>query len=138
MAEASPQLSYITAESLAKVIKSQPELSDCLIIDVRGDDYAGGHIKGALNAQSQQFNDQSFVDEVIKTHVADKSLVVLHCAFSQQRGPRCALHLKQRLLELGMDDSKVQVLRGGFNSFAQQYSSDPQLVEDWDATVKRD
>lgn len=37
MAEASPQLSYITAESLAKVIKSQPELSDCLIIDVRGD-----------------------------------------------------------------------------------------------------
>lgn len=37
MAEASPQLGYITAESLAKVIISQPELRDCLIIDVRGD-----------------------------------------------------------------------------------------------------
>lgn len=76
--------------------------------------------------------------QVIKTHIADKPLVVLHCALSQQRGPRCALRLKQRLLELGMDDSKVQVLRGGFNSFAQQYSSDPQLVEDWDAKMERD
>lgn len=76
--------------------------------------------------------------QVIKTHMADKGLVVLHCAFSQQRGPRCALRLKQRLLELGLDDSKVQVLRGGFNSFAQQYSADAELVEDWDAGVVRD
>lgn len=75
---------------------------------------------------------------MIKTHIGDKPLVVLHCAFSQQRGPRCALRLKQRLLELGMDDSKVQVLRGGFNFFAQQYSSDPQLVEDWDTNVERE
>lgn len=27
-------------------------------------DYAGGHIKGALNVESQKFNDQSIVDEV--------------------------------------------------------------------------
>lgn len=83
-------------------------------------------------------HDGLLIVQVIKTHIADKSLVVLHCAFSQQRGPRCALRLKQRLLDLGMDDSKVQVLRGGFNNFAQQYSSDPLLVEEWDANMEGD
>jgi rhodanese-related sulfurtransferase len=54
------------------------------IVDVRDDDYVGGHIPGALNIPSRQFPSRvdSLVDEL-----KDNEAVVFTCALSQQRGP---------------------------------------------------
>jgi Rhodanese-like domain len=54
------------------------------IVDVRDDDYYGGHISGALNVPSHEFPARvdSLVDEL-----KDDEAVVFHCALSQIRGP---------------------------------------------------
>lgn len=54
------------------------------IVDVRDDDYIGGHIPGSINIPSRQFSSrvEDLVDE-LKGHDA----VVFTCALSQQRGP---------------------------------------------------
>jgi rhodanese-related sulfurtransferase len=54
------------------------------IVDVRDDDYIGGHIPGSLNIPSRQFGGRvpSLVHEL-----KDCDAVVFTCALSQQRGP---------------------------------------------------
>ena len=40
-----------------------------VVIDVRGDDYVGGHIKGSVNVPSQRFmEDSRAIDELIMSH----------------------------------------------------------------------
>jgi Cdc25 family phosphatase len=41
-------VSYIEPQQLAELLKT-PEKQNTLIVDVRGEDFEGGHIKGALN-----------------------------------------------------------------------------------------
>ncbi|KAJ4406926.1 Cdc25 phosphatase Ibp1 [Neurospora sp. IMI 360204] len=64
------------------------------IIDVRDDDYIGGHIKGSQNVPSRK------LDAMLPTLVRqlqDKETVVFHCALSQQRGPSAALrYIRER------------------------------------------
>src|SRR5271170_6099820 len=54
------------------------------IVDVRDDDYIGGHIPGTLNVPSQQFSSrvEDLVDEL-----KGNEAVVFTCALSQPRGP---------------------------------------------------
>ena len=45
----------------------------------------------ALNIPVDEFEDDSFIDKMVESHVAtNKSLVVFHCTYSQMRGPFCA------------------------------------------------
>jgi hypothetical protein len=59
-------------------------------LTVRGQDFAGGHIRGCLNVPSENFYQDEDVDAFIKEHLKDKTLVVVHCMLSRQRGPFCA------------------------------------------------
>jgi 3-mercaptopyruvate sulfurtransferase SseA len=59
------------------------------IVDVRDDDYVGGHIPGTLNVPSQQFS--SRVDSLLD-ELKDNEAVVFTCALSQQRGPNVLVH----------------------------------------------
>lgn len=55
------------------------------VVDVRDDDYIGGHIPGSLNVPSRQLSTpriDSLVDEL-----KDNEAVIFTCALSQQRGP---------------------------------------------------
>ena len=60
------------------------------IVDVRDDDYVGGHIPGTLNVPSRQLSSRvdSLVDEL-----KDNEAVVFTCALSQQRGPNVFFHI---------------------------------------------
>ncbi len=55
---------------------------DYCVIDVRDDDYIGGHIKGAQNAPSNQFYVQ--VNDLVQK-TKNVPIVVFHCALSQVR-----------------------------------------------------
>lgn len=106
-------LRYIPRESLATLLKSpSPSLA---IIDVRDNDYIGGHIKGSRNIPVHTHDHA--LPELVRT-LADKETVVFHCALSQQRGPKAALrYLRERERLLGVVDEKKQkvlVLEGGF------------------------
>jgi len=54
------------------------------IVDVRDDDYIGGHIPGTLNVPSRQFS--SRVEDLIE-ELKGHDAVIFTCALSQQRGP---------------------------------------------------
>jgi len=88
-------------------------------------DFAGGHIAGAVNAPSEFFREE--LDALIAEQVQGKHKVVVHCMLSQQRGPRCATLLADRLHQLGLPQS-VLVMRGGFRTFSAMYKDDASLV----------
>ena len=54
-----------------------------------------------------------------------------------QRGPKCAGALAQRLLERGLTSPlpEVLILRGGMTHFLKAYHDQPDLVENYDASV---
>ncbi|KLU93223.1 hypothetical protein MAPG_12160, partial [Magnaporthiopsis poae ATCC 64411] len=52
------------------------------VIDVRDDDYIGGHIKGCLNYPSRMLD--ATMPSLVR-RLQDKPTVVFHCALSQQR-----------------------------------------------------
>ncbi len=63
-----------------------------LVLDVRDEDFRGGHIAGCLNIWSEEFHEDASVDALIQKHslAREYSCVVVTCFMSQQRGPFCA------------------------------------------------
>ena len=54
--------------------------------------------------------------------------VVVHCMFSQQRGPRAALRLSKAIEAAGSVRPSVLVLRGGWASWSAAYGAEDDLV----------
>ncbi|KAI4733771.1 hypothetical protein E4T50_15671 [Aureobasidium sp. EXF-12298] len=150
-------LPQISRESLASLLKeNHPSLA---IIDVRDNDYVGGHIAGGTNVPS---NTHDFkMPELVRT-LQDKETVVFHCALSQQRGPKAALrYLRERERmggkgEVGEKEGEgkaevvegkegkegvkvkgqtVYVLEGGFVKWQEVYGEDKQLTEDYQKDI---
>lgn len=62
--------------------------NDYIVIDVRDPslDFVGGHIKGAINIYHEDFiNKLPFIVSKYNT----KSKLIIHCMYSQSRGPMC-------------------------------------------------
>jgi M-phase inducer tyrosine phosphatase len=92
---------------------------DLFIVDCRyGYEYAGGHIRGAVNANSPETLIDGFFSRALPN-----SVVVFHCEFSHNRGPQLA----QLLREIDRDMNKLSyptlfypnvfVLDGGYKGF---------------------
>jgi len=154
-------LERVSAATLSKLILAEQAAATdnptIAVVDVRDDDYIGGHIKGAQNVPSRQ------LDAMLPTLVRklqDKETVVFHCALSQQRGPSAALRYireRQRLIPSGevvsepssntsgadtkdgtTEDSKtrpvkqkVVVLDQGFVGWQEAYGTDERLTEEY-------
>ncbi|KAK4225385.1 Rhodanese-like domain-containing protein [Podospora fimiseda] len=147
-------LNRITAPVLSQLLLADTaagkDTSSIAIVDVRDDDYIGGHIKSALNFPSRT------LDATLPTLIRQlegKETVVFHCALSQQRGPGAALRYlreKERLaaleaakkkknkdgeeIEQGEDKlvstkQKVYVLDRGFVGWQEEYGTDERLTE---------
>ena len=78
--------SYMTREQLATLLLS-PSADSVAVVDVRDEDYIGGHVKGGQNVPSSTLDYR--IPELIRT-LKGKEKVVFHCALSQQRGPAAA------------------------------------------------
>lgn len=113
----------MSRETLASLVRSKS--SDLAVIDVRDNDYIGGHIVNGLNVPTHTHDYR--IPELVRT-LKDKEVVVFHCALSQQRGPSSALRYlreKERVeggkAEVSEDGEGVKeggqtvyVLEGGF------------------------
>ncbi|KFH45296.1 phosphatase-like protein [Hapsidospora chrysogenum ATCC 11550] len=128
-------LQRISAKSLSEKILEEREAKDptFAVIDVRDDDYIGGHIKGSTNIPSQQLD--AMMPTLVR-RLKDKKTVVFHCALSQQRGPSAALrYLRERdealrtLGETPAEDQTVYVLDRGFSGWQEVYGEDERLTE---------
>lgn len=124
------------------------------VLDVRDDDRAeGGHIKGSIWIPSFELDSQmeSLVDQLIAAADAegaceDAPLVVLvHCMFSQVRGPAAARKLIAHPRLAAQPSVTIRILRGGFLFLFTKYgSSHPHLFghddddDDSDASASAD
>ncbi|KAI1740895.1 Rhodanese-like protein [Xylaria scruposa] len=135
-------LERITAARLAERLlasdttnaSEQAAESSIAIVDVRDDDYIGGHIRTSLHFPSRS------LDATMPTllrKLADKETVVFHCALSQQRGPSAALsYLRAKEADAGGKEGaskekkqKVYVLDRGFTGWQEVYGTDERLTE---------
>ncbi|TLD18112.1 hypothetical protein PspLS_10446 [Pyricularia sp. CBS 133598] len=117
------------------------------VVDVRDDDYIGGHIKGALNVPSQQLDARM---PTLVRQLQDKPTVIFHCALSQQRGPGAALrYIRERdeALKKTKDqdtaaspsvEQKVYVLDRGFVGWQEVYGEDENLTEGYRKELWKD
>lgn len=121
-------LKFVSRSDLASMLKAQtPGVS---IIDVRDDDYIGGHIKGSQNFPVRTHDYK--MPELVRT-LRDQDIIIFHCTLSQQRGPGSALrYLRERrsMIDAGtipkrkdgvdLDEAQqVKVLNGGFSKWQQ-------------------
>ncbi|KAK9451592.1 Rhodanese-like domain-containing protein [Limtongia smithiae] len=106
------------------------------VIDVRDDDYVGGHIKESLHHPSTSFaRNLPLIHEELRDH----AVVVFHCALSQQRGPSAA-NMYMRYIEGLEDDAtaskqQIYVLRGGFTEWQRDFGTDERLTEDYASDI---
>ena len=94
----------ITADDLSTILLSS-KAPYVAIVDVRDDDHVGGHIHGSTHVPSSSLDYR--IPQIIRT-MADKEMVVFHCALSQQRGPTAALRY--------MRERQARVLKGEISS----------------------
>ncbi|KAI2776714.1 Rhodanese-like protein [Daldinia loculata] len=138
-------LQRITASKLAEMllVSANPPSSDATIaiVDVRDD---GGHIKSSLHFPSRS------LDATMPTllrKLADKEIVIFHCALSQQRGPSAAIRyirekeaataaVKRAAEEKeakkegnAAKQQQVYVLDRGFVGWQEVYGPDERLTE---------
>ncbi|KAF0720788.1 Aste57867_67 [Aphanomyces stellatus] len=76
------QVERITARELAAILKNPAEKNNVRIIDVRDDDFQGGHIRGAINLPEDHFQDDDEVDNIVE-EFKDVPTVVFHCMMRQ-------------------------------------------------------
>ena len=107
------------------------------VIDVRGSDYIGGHIRGGWNYPYKKFSDSipellDRLQEKRSSNSNDTTInVVFHCAQSQQRGPSAAMKFLREIPEPDLDKFEISVLRGGFINWQDLYGSDSTVTEDY-------
>lgn len=108
----SNSIRYIEADALASILLDKAKLAslNLSIFDVRNEsEYAEGHIRGSVNHPSANWSSATFVETImsnLSSGVKPKT-VVMHCAYSQQRGPTCARILQNHVDRLS-DGSKDQ------------------------------
>lgn len=83
----------MSREQLFALLLSE-DATQIAVVDVRDDDHVGGHIHGSKHVPS--FTLDHRIPEIARV-LADRRIVVFHCALSQQRGPSAALrYLRER------------------------------------------
>ncbi|CAL8297922.1 unnamed protein product [Arctogadus glacialis] len=118
-------LKYITPETMAMAINGQfSELVEHLIvIDCRYPyEFEGGHIKGALNFhQEEQVEDFLLRVPLAALSAERRVLVVFHCEFSSERGPRMCRFVRERDRSLNeypeLHYPELYILKGGYKDF---------------------
>ncbi|KAI3438447.1 hypothetical protein D9Q98_000877 [Chlorella vulgaris] len=121
----------VLSPARVKALLRGPLAGKTLIVDVRDSDFAGGHIRGALNITTDGFSSDQRIEEVVQ-RCQGMETVVVHCYLSQQRGPFCAQRLADRLAASSGERPEVCVMAGGWRRFARELQeADLDLVEDY-------
>lgn len=88
---AAPQIEFMQPLAVKAALEDAQSRDSIVVLDVRDDDFPGGHIKGCVNIPSYAFRSLEEIDAFIQERLPDSvDTVVVHCYLSQQRGPLCA------------------------------------------------
>ncbi|XP_075065202.1 M-phase inducer phosphatase 3 [Mixophyes fleayi] len=122
-------LRYITAETLAALIHGEFNslVEKFYIIDCRYPyEYEGGHIKGALNLhRPEEVLDYFLKSPLVPSVVQKRIILVFHCEFSSERGPKMCRCLREEDRARNEYPSlyypEVYLLKGGYKEFFPEY-----------------
>ncbi|XP_064018545.1 M-phase inducer phosphatase 1 [Pogoniulus pusillus] len=144
-------LKYIDSEMIVSVLtgKFASFIKKCVIIDCRYPyEYEGGHIKGAVNLHMEEDVEDYLLKKPIQPSENKRVIVVFHCEFSSERGPRMCRFVRERD-RLGneypnLHYPELYVLKGGYRdfflrcrSFCEPQSYRPMHHEDFKEDLKR-
>ena len=118
-------LKYITTQTLKIILNGERACDkNVVIVDCRYPyEYEGGHIKGALNLYTREEINNTFILQ--NTRRSD-SIIVFHCEFSSERGPKMCRFLRDQDRRVHSDCypqlyyPEIYVLQGGYKSFYEQ------------------
>ncbi|XP_036288253.1 M-phase inducer phosphatase 1 isoform X1 [Pipistrellus kuhlii] len=117
-------LKYISPEIMASVLngKFANLIKEFVIIDCRYPyEYEGGHIKGAVNLHMEDEVEDFLLKKPICPTDGKRVIVVFHCEFSSERGPRMCRYVRERD-RLSNEYPKLHypelyILKGGYKEF---------------------
>lgn len=134
------QVEFLQPENVKAILKDPTQSCKTLIVDVRDDDFAGGHIRGCVNIPCWELVSagSSSMEEFIKTYCQSGTTdtLIFHCYLSQQRGPLAARRVAERLNQLDGEHGikQICVLSHGWRRFSRMYGEDETLcVLEWKA-----
>ncbi|XP_067587969.1 M-phase inducer phosphatase 3 isoform X2 [Pseudorca crassidens] len=122
-------LKYINPETVAALLlgKFQGLIEIFYIIDCRYPyEYLGGHIQGALNLYSQEELYNFFLKKpIVPLDTQKRIIIVFHCEFSSERGPRMYRSLRQEDRAVNQYPAlyypELYILKGGYRDFFPEY-----------------
>jgi len=117
----------MTAEQVAALTRDPTKtLNDFVVMDVRRNDHAGGHVRGSFQCPAQTFYDDapSYFERF-----KNSERVIFYCQSSNGRGPRCAGWYQDYLDSVGHTISKAYVLSGGIKGWMAKYKDHTDLVD---------
>uniref|UniRef100_A0A8C8VQA4 M-phase inducer phosphatase n=1 Tax=Pelusios castaneus TaxID=367368 RepID=A0A8C8VQA4_9SAUR len=144
-------LKYIDSEMIVSVLsgKFASFIKECVIIDCRYPyEYEGGHIKGAVNLHMEEDVEDFLLKKPIMPSENKRVIIVFHCEFSSERGPRMCRFVRERD-RLGneypnLHYPELYVLKGGYKDFflrcrnyCEPQSYRPMHHEDFKEDLKR-
>ncbi|KAM5157521.1 M-phase inducer phosphatase 1 [Mantella aurantiaca] len=145
------ELKYITPEMMVKILhgRYEPFLERCVVVDCRYPyEYNGGHIKGAINLHMEQELEDYLLKSPIQPHASKRVVIIFHCEFSSERGPRMCKFLREKDRDRndypGLYYPELYILAGGYKDFYSKCKSfcdpetyRPMLHEDFREDLRR-
>ncbi|XP_031528873.2 M-phase inducer phosphatase 3 isoform X1 [Vicugna pacos] len=122
-------LKYINPETVAALLlgKFQGLIEKFYVIDCRYPyEYLGGHIQGAINLYSQEELYKFFLKKpIVPLDNQKRIIIVFHCEFSSERGPRMCRSLRAEDRALNRYPAlyypELYILKGGYRDFFPEY-----------------
>ncbi|XP_060573388.1 M-phase inducer phosphatase 1-B-like [Ruditapes philippinarum] len=117
-------LSAISPETMSDVLDGvyDSSVDKVTVIDCRYPyEFGGGHIKGAVNLFTKESIKQ-FIQETV-TSPTNNHVLIFHCEFSSERGPKMYRHLRALDRDLNKDNyprlnfPEIYLLEGGYKAF---------------------
>jgi M-phase inducer tyrosine phosphatase len=107
------------AKLLTEGVSPGSPFKSYLIVDARSKlEYAGGHIRGAINSEHPQEN----VEKLYGERYDPNTLFIFHCEFSQFRGPSSAWYFIQIHRRSHSEQPLfIVVMDGGYSQFYAVY-----------------
>uniref|UniRef100_A0A3Q3FF42 M-phase inducer phosphatase n=1 Tax=Labrus bergylta TaxID=56723 RepID=A0A3Q3FF42_9LABR len=124
-------LKYINPEVMVSAVSGQFNhlVERVIVIDCRYPyEFEGGHIKGALNLhQEDQVQDFLLKSPVIPSCADKRIVIIFHCEFSSERGPRMCRFVRER--DRAMNEypnlhyPELYILKGGYKDFFPHFQT---------------
>uniref|UniRef100_UPI00398F6EB1 cell division cycle 25 homolog d n=1 Tax=Pristiophorus japonicus TaxID=55135 RepID=UPI00398F6EB1 len=124
-------LRYISAQTVSALLGGEFDhiIDEFVIVDCRYPyEYDGGHIKGALNLYTEeQLINTFFPSQASPGPMRRCSIIIFHCEFSSERGPRVCRNLRRmdRITNVypRLCFPELYILKGGYKEFYQEFKT---------------